>query len=511
MLAAVLALSLWAAVPALFGWHPTTVMTGSMMPRIQVGDVAVSRPLHGRAPTLGSVLLFADPDHPGRLRFHRFVAVGTDGQLVTRGDANPADDSSHVSVSAVRGVGTLRIPHIGLPLVWIRTGQWVKVGLTVAVVIGLIALAGPGVRRRADPEDSNDPDEADEPETASDVDDDVHRDGAAPRTVDGPAGVDGGDSGDGAPAVDRDHSHGGNLRRWAGRRAHRLGPHPSPASRVSVGTRSVTAAGLALLMVGVVVAGTAPAESGFSSTTTSSATMSALPYFTCSAAVVASSPYLYYRMDETSPTTNKAATDSSGNNRTGVYNTSGETAQAARACNRDTGYAITFDGSSGYLSSPQNSSTSPNTFTLSIWFKTTTTRGGKLIGLGNSQTGLSGSYDRHLYLTNAGAVVFGVYPGTVKTISSATGLNDGVWHQAVATLSGAGMILYLDGVQVAANSTVTTAEQNSSGYWRIGYDNLSGWTNTPSSNYLNATLDDAAVYLTALNASSVKNLYLSGS
>ena len=172
------------------------------------------------------------------------------------------------------------------------------------------------------------------------------------------------------------------------------------------------AAGTALTLAWVV-----PAAAAFTDTTAGEGHVGAATYFSCAKAVTASTPYLWYRMDETSSTAT-VATDSSGGARNGIYGSAGKTAGATRACTTDIGRAMTFNGSTGYLSSPLIGSALPNVFTLSIWFKTTTTRGGKLIGFGSAQTGVSGVYDRHLYLTNAGKVVFGVYPEPSKTVDS---------------------------------------------------------------------------------------------
>jgi hypothetical protein len=145
-------------------------------------------------------------------------------------------------------------------------------------------------------------------------------------------------------------------------------------------------------------------------------------------------------------------------------------------------------------------------FTIEAWFKTTTVTGGMLMGFGNSQTGQSSSHDRRLYLDNAGHLLFGVYPNAVKTIASPGVYNNGAWHLADASLSSAGMQLYVDGQLVAADATVTTA-QNYSGYWRIGYDSLSGWTSAPTSNYYKGTVADAAVYGSGLTAGQVAGHY----
>jgi signal peptidase I len=163
VLATVICLGLWGALPAAIGWHPTTVSSGSMLPRLHVGDIAVSRPLGATPPTVGSVLLFDDPDHPGRLRLHRFVRIGDDGMLVTRGDANNGDDSSPVALSAVRGIGTLRVPWVALPVVWIREGTWLPLSAALLVLLGLTALTAQS-RKFGFPEPGPDDDGAGPPD-----------------------------------------------------------------------------------------------------------------------------------------------------------------------------------------------------------------------------------------------------------------------------------------------------------------------------------------------------------
>ncbi|GAA1829324.1 LamG-like jellyroll fold domain-containing protein [Microlunatus capsulatus] len=456
VLATAVCLGLWGALPAVLGWSPTTVSSGSMLPRLHVGDVAVSRPLHGAAPTLGSVLLFDDPDHPDRLRLHRFVRVDDEGRLVTRGDANPGDDSSPVTLAAVRGVGTLRVPWVGLPVVWFRERAWLPLGLAALALAGLTAVAAQGRRFGAAPPGPPDDDPSDD----------------RPGT---PNGVDPADP-DPRPAAARPPGPGGAVLRPAG---------------------ALAVAGLLLGLAAV------PAGAVFTGTTANAGNrLAASTYFRCASAVTATSPSLWFRMDETSSTTT-VALDSSAAARNGVYGAAGKTSTTDRACPRDTGRAMVFDGSSGYLSSAALSGAAPNTFTVGIWFRTTTARGGKLIGLGNAQTGASGIYDRHLYLTDAGRVVFGVYNGAVRTVTSPAAYRDGGWHQAVATLSSAGMRLYLDGELVASDTATTTAEAVSGGYLRIGFDNLDGWPSTPTSRYFAGTLDEATFSTTALTAAQV--------
>jgi PKD repeat protein len=155
-------------------------------------------------------------------------------------------------------------------------------------------------------------------------------------------------------------------------------------------------------------------------------------------------------------------------------------------------------------------------FTLETWFKTSSTQGGVLIGFGNSNTGSSGSgtHDRLMYVSNTGRVLFGVRsrpPGsgvsgsrTNYTIQSQTGLNNNQWHHAVATLSGDGMKLFIDGQQVAARTDVNSGNLYY-GYWRVGADSMSGWGSAPTSTRLNGDIDEAAVYYHPLSLAQVQN------
>ena len=176
---------------------------------------------------------------------------------------------------------------------------------------------------------------------------------------------------------------------------------------------------------------------------------------------------------------------------------SGVTRGATGALANSSNGASTFDGSgNGFFASP-NSQQGPNTFSTEAWFKTTTTSGGKIVGFGNSPTGNSNNYDRHTYMDGSGKVIFGVYNGSTSTIRSAQSYNDGQWHQAVASLSPAGMALFIDGKKVASRSDVTTG-QFYTGQWRVGGD--STWE---GDNYFDGDIDEVSVYPTALTSAQV--------
>jgi hypothetical protein len=159
--------------------------------------------------------------------------------------------------------------------------------------------------------------------------------------------------------------------------------------------------------------------------------------------------------------------------------------------------AYSFNGSSSYITDPFVDN-DPTSYTISIWFNTTTTTGGSLIGLENS------SYyaDRVLYMTNSGQLYWGLYPGTIQTINTTLSYNDGNWHHAIVTVSSSGSTLYVDGIS-QASSTAMTVGNSLDGNWVMGYSIISPWTNAPSSSYFSGKLDDIAVYHRVLSTTEI--------
>jgi len=197
------------------------------------------------------------------------------------------------------------------------------------------------------------------------------------------------------------------------------------------------------------------------------------------------------------------AIDATGNNN-GTFQGGTPTQTADRFNN--TNKAYTFNGSSNYISAA-NAYVNPSTVSVSAWFKTTTTIGGALVGFSSILTGGGGSRDRFIYMTSTGVLYFGVAPGSVKKyVSTTTAYNDGNWHLATGTVGASGLKLYVDGSLVISDATVTSGESYT-GFWRIGYSDLSTWPNEPASYYFPGTLDDVVIYHRELTAAEVAILY----
>jgi signal peptidase I len=174
VLGALVVLVLVSVVPAVAGWQSTVVMSGSMAPGVQPGDLTLVRPVDAADLTPGDVLLVDDPDVAGGLRLHRLVAVTDGGLLQLKGDANATPDGSLVDPAAVHGVGALRLPDLGLPVLWASQGRWLPVS---GAVLALAALLGLALLHRG-PDD-----EPDEPTTGAPADTDGRRPRRHLRTV----------------------------------------------------------------------------------------------------------------------------------------------------------------------------------------------------------------------------------------------------------------------------------------------------------------------------------------
>jgi signal peptidase len=121
------------------------VVSGSMAPQVDVGDVVLTRSVSTAELRPGQVLLFDDPQRPGRLLLHRLVSFDASGRLVTRGDANQSDDSVHVAPSDVRGLARVRVPYVGLPAQWRLEGRFGAIALTAAALAGAAAFVAGGL------------------------------------------------------------------------------------------------------------------------------------------------------------------------------------------------------------------------------------------------------------------------------------------------------------------------------------------------------------------------------
>ncbi len=456
-------------LPLLFGWQPFVIITGSMEPGINAGDVVLVSPNPDPDQVVGRVISFEDPARPDHILTHRVVSINEDGTLVTKGDANPTVDSAPVPPETVTGLGRLLVQFVGLPVVWARTSNWAPLLFHLALLIGAMAA------------------------TVLDYEPDRRP-----------------------------------VRSWQSRiRQHQPADPKRLLGRAAPSVMPI----LIVLLAAAIGSSTTALPTSAAAFTAASASDSdswAVPNWSYTNELNSLGPYFHWKLDEAA--SSNTAVDSSGNGRTGTYGPTGSSPDFASlgdgAMVTDTPNRAAQLGPNACITTTSTTSISaPQVFTVIAWFRApaTYTNGGKLIGFERPQTGVAapttGAYDRHLFMDGQGRIWFGVYNNAHVALSSSTGLNDGQWHMAVGTQSSAGMRLYIDGLEVASNGN--TVAETQTGWWRAGCGNLSGWggqwggNNNPGTNSATtqnrtfaAALDEVSVFSgTALTAQQIAWLY----
>jgi signal peptidase I len=123
----------------LLGWRALTVVSGSMEPALNVGDVVVARQIPAGQAQPGQVVTFSDPSRPKKLITHRVRSVSVvDGtaRFVTRGDANTGVERWSIPADGTVGLVERRVPKIGYVAVYART----RSGM-LALLIPLLGIA----------------------------------------------------------------------------------------------------------------------------------------------------------------------------------------------------------------------------------------------------------------------------------------------------------------------------------------------------------------------------------
>ncbi len=144
---AIAAFALLAVGPRLLGYQTSTMLTGSMAPLINPGDVVVTVPVPVTDLRVGDVITYHIPVEDQRVETHRITELSTtvDGRTAvqTKGDANNGKDPW---VAILPGTAVDRhvmtIPHLGTVIRALRepaVRNALMYGAPAILVVGLLA------------------------------------------------------------------------------------------------------------------------------------------------------------------------------------------------------------------------------------------------------------------------------------------------------------------------------------------------------------------------------------
>ena len=227
--------------------------------------------------------------------------------------------------------------------------------------------------------------------------------------------------------------------------------------------------------------------------------------------VLNADPRVYYQLGEASGTTAADEVDANLGTTVGTYhNVTLGTAAGPLAGPSET--AASFNGTSSYVSLPNNLLTDDTDVSVGLWFKAASGAHGVLFGYasGTVSSGTTGAHVPALYIGTNGDLYGEFWTGTGSPIATTSAVTDGKWHYAVLTASSSSQTLYLDGTKVGTlsgqiNQLNMAQDTVGAGYW-------GGWLNAGSATatsigYFSGDIGQVAVYQQPLSAATIASQY----
>ena len=135
-------------VPSIGGMLPLIVLTDSMYPEIESGDLIICRTAEADEIEVNDIISFFDPAGNGTsIVTHRVIEIiEEDGEILfrTRGDYNNTEDKELVPAENLVGIYKMRIAGAGHIAMFMQS----TAGLIICVVLPIILLVGYDIIRR---------------------------------------------------------------------------------------------------------------------------------------------------------------------------------------------------------------------------------------------------------------------------------------------------------------------------------------------------------------------------
>ena len=127
-----------AFVPRLMGYQTFDVVSGSMEPELPVGSMVLVKGADPKEIQAGDIIAFYSSTNQGAVVTHRVVENdSTNGQFITKGDANGSNDIKPIPYDNLIGRVTSHYPVIGGILSGLTSNQG-KIYLICILVAGIL-------------------------------------------------------------------------------------------------------------------------------------------------------------------------------------------------------------------------------------------------------------------------------------------------------------------------------------------------------------------------------------
>lgn len=167
-------------------------------------------------------------------------------------------------------------------------------------------------------------------------------------------------------------------------------------------------------------------------------------------------------------------------------------------------HSLELNGTNNWVQTSKEIS-SPSSFSILFWVKTSTSAGGKIIGFTDNQNGGSTQYhDREILMEPDGSLRFNMISGSqTKTLYAFNANNDGEWHHVAVTVdNNQNASMYIDGT--LSQKLALSTPQSYQGWWVIGCDGAAKKTDKLSvSKYFSGSLSEINIWNRALSIAEI--------
>jgi len=136
-------------MPAIYSSSIAAILSGSMLPEMPVGALAVIQPVDTSEIAVGDIIAFNPPwEEPEVMVSHRVIEV-VDGEVPsfrTKGDANEGPDLDLIPATHVLGRIQYCIPNLGYFLSYVSRHSRSELGFVFLVALPSVMLIGSAAR-----------------------------------------------------------------------------------------------------------------------------------------------------------------------------------------------------------------------------------------------------------------------------------------------------------------------------------------------------------------------------
>lgn len=204
----------------------------------------------------------------------------------------------------------------------------------------------------------------------------------------------------------------------------------------------------------------------------------------------------HWKLNETSGST---ATDSSGYGYNGTY-TNWPTLNQSGKCKT----SVSLDGYNDYVDLPTSVVNGLTDCTISVWVNLDTVgTWSRIFDFGSSTSSYMFLTPKNSYTNRLRFAITTSGTGGEQVIDTTTTITTGTWYHVAVRFNGSVATIYVNGVQVGQNSSMTLTPSSLGASW----NNYFGRSQYSADPYLDGRLDDFRIYNRALSASEIGELY----